>query len=139
MEWTHSNWWGFILTLLRQRRGFFPTPLLLVWCPARLLEHIPSFEVTEADAIEAGSTRQDIVLNRLADHVAKQHINDLAKAIKTDLTVKENDVFARQLWLAKLNRVCKQPEQPVPSQSLAAVEPAPPLSALPEMALGYFT
>lgn len=115
VEWTHTSWWGFLHTLLHQRGGFSDQPLQLAWCPAHLLEHVPVTELTDELAIAAGSTRQNIILNRLADWHAKQHIDQISVQIQADLRLKEQDVFARQLWLAKLNRVCKKeaPEAPV--------------------------
>lgn len=109
LEWTHANWWSFLQSLLHQRKHLSDSPLQLIWCPAHLLEHIPAHALTEEDAERAGSTKQDIILNRLADHFAKQHIRDSARAVKAELVNKETDVFARQLWLAKINRVCKKP------------------------------
>ena len=117
VSWTHANWWGFLLNLIQHRRGFVASPLQLLWCPAHLLEHILSDAISEADAIAVGSTRQDIRLNRLADTQAKSHIHQLAVNIRADLTVQEQDVFARQLWLSKLNRICKKPEDVVPSRA----------------------
>lgn len=112
VEWTHTNWWGFLLTLIhqRRRRGYCDVPLQLVWCPAHLLEHIPADLLTEVEANAAGSCKRDILLNRLADDCAKQQIAKLAVHIKADLRMKETDVFARQLWLAKINRACKRSE-----------------------------
>ena len=42
IDWTHSNWWGFLHTLLHQRRCCCECPLQLQWCPAHLLEHLPA-------------------------------------------------------------------------------------------------
>ena len=109
LEWTHANWWNFLYNLLVQRRIFHDSPLQLIWCPAHLLEHIPSSMVTEEQAVRVGSSRQDIILNRLADTVAKNHIQKAARDIKADIVMKEADVFARQLWLSKCNRFCKKP------------------------------
>ena len=109
LEWTHANWWNFLYNLLVQRRIFHDSPLQLIWCPAHLLEHIPSSMVTEEEAVRVGSSRQDIVLNRLADTVAKNRIQKAARDIKADIVMKEADVFARQLWLSKCNRFCKKP------------------------------
>ena len=111
LEWTHANWWGFLLNLVHQRRNLHASPLQLLWCPAHLLEHIPSPMITDEAATRAGSSKQDIVLNRLADHFAKQQIQDTARAIKNDLVCKEVDVLARQLWLAQCNRLCKKPAE----------------------------
>lgn len=38
---------------------------------------------------------------------------DLARSIKADLQVRHNDIFARQLWLSKIYRICKKPDKPV--------------------------
>ena len=123
LEWTHANWWGFLLNLVHQRRALHDSPLQLLWCPAHLLEHIPSPMLTDEEATRAGSSKQDIVLNRLADHFAKQQIHDTAQAVKGDLTCKEADVFARQLWLARCNRLCKKPAET--RETVDAVSPAP--------------
>ena len=111
LEWTHANWWGFLLNLVHQRRGLHDSPLQLLWCPAHLLEHFPSPMLTDEEATRAGSSKQDIVLNRLADHFAKQQIHDTAQAVKGDLTCKEADVFARQLWLARCIGFAKSPQR----------------------------
>lgn len=70
-EWAHANWWGFLLTLLQQRRGYFVAPLRLQWCPAHLLEHVESQALTDEAATLAGSNKQDIMLNRFADKLVK--------------------------------------------------------------------
>lgn len=124
VEWTHANWWGFLLALLHQRRGFCEAPLQLVWCPAHLLEHIPADLLTEEAATYAGSCKRDILLNRVADDFAKQQIAKIAVHVKADLRMKETDVFARQLWLAKINRACKRSEEPLP-------EVPPPVPVIP--------
>ena len=85
--WTHSNWWGFLLHLIHQREALFAPPLQMIWCPAHLLEHVASHDITDDDALQVGSTRQDIVLNRCADQFAKHFIHGLAKGIKADLAV----------------------------------------------------
>ena len=121
--WTHANWWGFLLSLIQQRRGFAASPLQLLWCPAHLLEHLPCEAISEEDATKAGSTRLDIQLNRLADTQAKLHIHQMAQNIRADLAVKEQDVFARQLWLSKMNRICKKPDDAVPPSNTPAGEP----------------
>ena len=108
IDWTHANWWNFLHMLIHQRRGFSDTPLQLIWCPAHLLEHLPAELVTEEAAKVAGSNKRDILLNRRADFHAKQHICRLAEIEKVNLQSKETDVFARQLWLSKLNRCCKK-------------------------------
>ena len=129
VEWTHANWWGHLLTLLHQRRAFHDSPLQLLWCPAHLLEHIPSSQITEEEAQRAGSTLRDIVLNRLADYHAKQHISETARAIKAELASKEADVFARQLWLSKCNRWCKKPVATTPTVARNTDAPAATYSA----------
>ena len=75
-----------------------------------LLEHIPSPMITDEAATSVqGSSKQDIVLNRLADHFAKQQIQDTARAIKNDLVCKEVDVFGSgSLWLAQCNRLMQE-------------------------------
>lgn len=128
LEWTHTNWWGFLHLLIHQRKAFFEPPLQMTWCPPHLLESVSSDDVTDEAAAAVGSTRQDIVLNRLADHFAKQSIHALAKGIKADLATHENDVFARQLWLAKINKFCKKPEGTVQGSSRPVVAPASTLS-----------
>ena len=128
MEWTHAQWWGFLLTLIHRRRGLCATPLQLAWCPAHLLEHIPVAELTDQMAQNAGSTVQDIKLNRKADQVAKNVIEQEAKHLKCELRVKELDVFARQLWLSKLNKACKKPDAPPMAQPVAPPTPAPRLT-----------
>ena len=110
IDWTHANWWTFLHMLIHQRVGSCAMPLQLIWCPAHLLEHLPAEMITEADATAAGSTKRDILLNRLADEHAKQHIWLLAAQAKSTLRTKEVDVFARQLWLSQLNRRCKKEE-----------------------------
>ena len=109
-----------------------------MWCPAHLLERIPAAILTEAEAQAAGSNKRDIILNRLADEFAKQQIWKLAVSRKAELTTKETDVFARQLWLTKLNRTCKKPDRgpsddpPVESAPISQVPPRQP-----SIALGY--
>ena len=110
MEWTHAQWWGFLLTLIHRRRQYIAQPLKLVWCPAHLLEEFAIDQITEQQARDAGSTLQDIRLNRTADEFAKHHIHGAAAKLKAELQTKENDVFARHLWLAKINRACKKPD-----------------------------
>ena len=61
VEWTHANWWSFILAQLLHRKELHPSPLQLLWCPAHLLEHVPSQALTEELANKAGSNRQDII------------------------------------------------------------------------------
>ena len=51
VERTHTNWWGFLLTLIHQRSGYCDTPLQVMWCPAHLLEHIPAASLTDGEAI----------------------------------------------------------------------------------------
>ena len=101
-----------MLSVIQQRRGYFVAPLRLQWCPAHLLERVHSYDLTGEEALSAGSNKNDIVLNRLADHHAKDQIADLAKSIKADLQLKHADIFARQLWFSKMNRVCKKPDTP---------------------------
>ena len=74
--------------------------------------------MTEVEAAAVGSNVRDITLNRLADRFAKQQIHVMASKIKADVQVKEADVFARQLWLAKLNRTCRKPERPAESEAV---------------------
>ena len=125
IDWTHSNWWGFLHALIHQRSCFCECPLQLVWCPSHLLEHIPAECVTDAEAAAVGSSARDIILNRLADRYAKQQIHTLAGKIKAEMQVKEADVSARQLWLAKLNRVCRKPEGPAAPEVVAMRTPPP--------------
>ena len=47
VEWTHANWWSFILDQLLHRKELHPSPLQLLWCPAHLLEHVPSQALTD--------------------------------------------------------------------------------------------
>lgn len=88
-----------------------------------MLEHLPIEMISDQQAVAAGSTLRDIHLNRKADEFAKKHIHEAATKLKVELRTKEVDVFARQLWLSKLNRVCKKPE-PVPVAA-PAVNTAP--------------
>ena len=129
LEWTHANWWNFLFDLLVQRRGLHDSPLQLLWCPAHLLEHLPSTMITEEDAVRVGSSRQDIILNRLADNLAKKQIQQIANSIRADLALKEADVFARQLWLSKCNRVCKKPAVEKSAHVLPVQEPMPRYTA----------
>ena len=133
-----------MLTLLHQRRGHCEHPLQVMWCPAHLLEHIPATLLTEAEARAAGSTRRDIILNRCADYFAKQQIWKTAVSYRADLAMKETDVFARQLWLTKLNKLCKKPEsghvvalptvpEPMPHVSARQQCPRWPWDAQPDM------
>ena len=144
VEWTHTNWWGFLFTLVHQRSGRCEHPLQVMWCPAHLLEHIPAMVLTEAEAHAAGSNRRDIILNRRADEFAKQQTWKLAVSYKAELTTKETDVFARQLWLTKLNRTCKKPDRgpaddpPVERAPISQVPPRQqcprwPWDVLPDM------
>ena len=123
VEWTHTSWWGFLHTLLHQRQGFCDTPLQVVWCPARLLEHIPADDLTDEPATAAGSNRQDIPPNRPADWHAKQQIDKHARRVHADIRLKEQDVFARQLWLANLNKACKKDTPLVPADPPPEREP----------------
>lgn len=110
VEWTHAQWWGFLLALIQRRRQAFDPPLHLVWCPAHLLEHLPIEMISEQEAINAGSNVKDIHLNRKADEFAKHCIHVEATKLKAELLTQEADVYARQLWLSKLNRACKKPD-----------------------------
>lgn len=74
-----------------------------------------------------GSTVRDILLNRKADEYAKQTIQNLANQAKAELGVKEVEVFARQLWLAKLNRTCKKPDD---AQTAVPAVPTAPAARL---------
>lgn len=100
MEWTNANWWGFLLTLVQQRHAFHEAPLRVLWCPAHLLEHVYISDLTDELAVKAGSTMQDMILNRLADQRAKEHIRELAKSksIKVDLDLNKLYILGRQLW-----------------------------------------
>lgn len=137
LEWTHAQWWGFLLTLIHRRRVLSATPLQLVWCPAHLLEHLPIEQISEQQAIDAGSTLRDIRLNRKADEFAKRHIHDVAIKLKAELRTKETDVYARHLWLAMLNRTCKKPDvapTTVPAVSTAPQERLTPRQLCPRWA-----
>ena len=123
MEWTHVQWWGFLLALIHRRRSEYDPPLQLVWCPAHLLEHLPVEQISEQQALAAGSTLQDICANRKADECAKLQIQADALKLKADQQMKEADIFARQLWLSKLNRECKKPD--TVSQAASMVPTAP--------------
>ena len=129
VEWTHANWWSFILDQLLHRKELHPSPLQLLWCPAHLLEHVPSQALTDELANKAGSTRQDIILNRLADNCAKQHIAQLASETRSGLHLMEHDVFARQLWLSQLNRMCKKPANSGTPKGQVSPEPVIQYSA----------
>ena len=137
LEWTHAQWWGFLLTLIHRRRYLCATPLQLAWCPAHLLEHLSIAEITPQQAQDAGSTVQDIWLIRKADQVAKNVIDQAANKIKCELRVKEVDVYARQLWLSKLNRACKKPEvtaSPAPAATTAPAARLTPRQLCPRWA-----
>lgn len=123
LEWTHAQWWGFLLALIHRRRVVFDPPLQLVWCPAHLLEHLPIEMISEQQAVCAGSTLRDIHLNRKADECAKRHLHTEAIKLKAEVHTKEADVYARQLWLAKLNRPCKKDD--VAPVAVSAVTTAP--------------
>ena len=116
----HANWWSFLHMLIHQRRGYCDMPLQLMWCPAHLLERIPATSLTDDEATAAGSNKRDILLNRMADEFAKHQILKSAVSQKAELRTKENDVFARQLWLSKLNRTCKKPEKNLGEEILVA-------------------
>lgn len=83
---------------------FFPTPLRLFWCPAHQYEDFPVDQFIEQLAEAKGTTVQDIVLNRIADNVAKGYIADEASRLWIKLTRLKEVVYARQLWPAKVNR-----------------------------------
>ena len=136
VEWTHTNWWGFLCALVAQRQHHCEHVLQVVWCPAHLLEDTPVSELTDAMAHAAGSNKQDIILNRRADLLAKQQLDETARLYKHDLALKENDVFARQLWLTKINKACRKPDQCSAIATAVACLPEPSLTPRQKMAMG---
>lgn len=50
----------------------------------------------------------------MADH-AKKNLRDLAKKLEADPEMPKADIVSRQLWLAKLNKLCKKPDAPAPA------------------------
>ena len=137
VEWTHAQWWGFLLALIQRRRPVFDPPLQMVWCPAHLLEHLPLEMISAEAALAAGSNVQDIRLNRKADEFAKRCIHAEATKLKAELLTQEVDVYARLLWLAKLNRACKRSDTPpaiVPVVHTAPTERLTPRQLCPRWA-----
>lgn len=117
--WAHADWWGFLLQLILLRRSSCNVPLRLLWCPAHKLEHLQPQEISEGLQQHA-TTKQDIVLNRIADQTAKDFLREEAAALLLASAQQKEAVYKQQRWLALLNRLCKPP--PVVSGTAEVVQ-----------------
>lgn len=69
--WMHYEWWCFLKTIYLQRCEIHPSPLIVTWIPAHVLEELPCELISNRLATLHNTTWADIFGNRQADKFAK--------------------------------------------------------------------
>ena len=100
--WPLQAWWSFTKDVVHARRVLCDHPVSCTWVPAHVLEQVPEFLLTQAQAASFGTSVIDIIHNRRADVAAKRAALRNA-AVHADMY---NDlcqgVARRQEWLTHL-------------------------------------
>lgn len=100
---SHRSWWVWIMGLWRERRASHPDPFRLVWIPSHLLPHISTAALTDELAGKAGSTKQHIAMNRIADHIAQKTALEMCVVPWANQSHLMQQILQRQEWLTQMN------------------------------------
>ena len=101
-DFLHFEWWTFLLQIYIMRLEVCSTPLSISWIPSHLLEDFPTSLITFQQAIQAGSSWEDIFCNRRADFFAKQgSINQVDRKISEKQ--RAGAISDWQIWIALVN------------------------------------
>ena len=101
-QWSHQRWWQMILECLQIRRQKMRDPIVLEWIPAHVCENIPVHMIPQDVLIAKNTTRQHILLNRLADRHARHAAVQHSAIHPDDQHMLFNAVLAKQNWLTRL-------------------------------------
>ena len=100
----HPYWWQAIWSVIEQRQQLHPQPGQLVWIPAHVVDDVDDALITDQFANDHNTTRLDIILNRIADKIAKETALKHAPVLPDDFKKVQKHVFHRQIFLARWNR-----------------------------------
>ena len=103
VRWQCQAWWRKFRTLVELRRGIHPRPFSVTWIPAHVLESVPDCMVTEENAREHATTKQHILLNRVADRVAKHLAHRLSPVDSAVHLQAKQEIYKHQHWLSVLH------------------------------------
>lgn len=118
VSWSCFSWWEVIYEVWSSRRSIHDQPLNISWIPAHQLETTPEDQLTEVDALRAGTTVRHIVLNRRADAEAKRQALQVSPVNPDIQRILPAAVNLHQEWLTKLHchlettTVCKKDDAP---------------------------
>eukprot|EP00438_Fugacium_kawagutii_P011172 Skav227746 [mRNA] locus=scaffold3513:463033:465318:- [translate_table: standard] len=99
--WKHQSWWLWFHNLVEKRKQYYHQPLYIQWSPAHLADDMPEDHITEAFASKHGTTRMNIIRNKIVDRASKEQASkqlDLER-----LRLEEKSVQECQVWLAQLS------------------------------------
>ena len=121
----HYAWWKFLFQLIDERGGRECSPLHLVWCPAHNWDHLPLECITDEMLDFKNLTRADLINNRKADLVAKEHLEGYAARESLQTSRVLCFIQKRHLWLAKLHKhISDDTSNRLPTAQPAAVHPS---------------
>ena len=103
-DWCHPFWWQAIWSIIEQRQHVHPHPVRLVWIPAHVADDLDDELITDQLAQAHNTTKRDILLNRIADKIAKETALLHAPVLPEDFKSVQKQVFRRQIFLARWNR-----------------------------------
>ena len=102
-SWRCRDWWTAILSLYEERCLQHAAPLQIQWIPAHVQEDMPAHLLTSAAAVQAGTTLEHIVHNRIADHEAKKCALRIAPVFPQIVKSMYAAAMLHQEWLVKLH------------------------------------
>lgn len=107
---------GWLTELLEKRKHCCANPFSVSWTPAHLADNLSDDEVTESFANQHGTTRLNILHNKIVDRASKQHA---ATQLDVSALEAENaEVQAYHQWLAQLSAdlTAFKPDLPAPPE-----------------------
>ena len=110
-SWMHFEWWSFLRSIYLQRLTWHPEPLVAVWIPAHVLEHLPCELISHKLALLHKTTWTDIFCNRIADKIAKEACKASKPVELCEFQKFSEKIGKWQHWLALLNAKISESNQ----------------------------
>eukprot|EP00438_Fugacium_kawagutii_P031981 Skav207042 [mRNA] locus=scaffold975:323416:330901:- [translate_table: standard] len=134
--WNHHSWWCWLWELIQKRLCFHTHPLELEWIPAHKSDNISVDRITDEFARSVGTSKRNIINNRLVDGLAKTCArNQLNENIFEQEQVQcEQEQVQWHVWLAQLaaalpQETTEEPEAPPEPEFDTVVDSASPPEA----------
>ena len=114
--WAHYSWWIFLFDIVRRRNLVYRNAVQLFWIPAHKFESIPCDLITSDMAKAAGTTVQNIRLNRIADFSAKEAALQNSAVDPKQRNWLLSAILVHQEWLTNLHHACAFDSVEAPTQ-----------------------